>query len=108
MYRAHLVEMHALFKDCPEGLPAGTCQDPLPYLLQIQQAPAACETAVKLPGTGAMQGHLAMWQHHVITIITTTTTLNQELLPVWLSDSKVATVTCTLSELHPSEQSANQ
>lgn len=55
-----------------------------------------------------MQGHLAMWQHHVITIITTTTTLNQELLPVWLSDSKVATVTCTLSELHPSEQSANQ
>lgn len=55
-----------------------------------------------------MQGHLAVWQHHVITIITTTTTLNQELLPVWLSDSKVTTVTCTLSELHPSEQSANQ
>lgn len=51
-----------------------------------------------------MQGHLAMWQHHVIT----TTTLNQELLHVWLSDSKATTVICKLSELHPSEQSANQ
>lgn len=42
-----------------------------------------------------MQGHLAMWQHHVITTITTT--LNQELLHVWLSDSKATTVTCKLS-----------